>query len=62
MRSLRYYFFWPSNEYQDLMVAQCESAPREIPRPAGENAGLRDDAPVKGSESEALLETYIRPS
>src|SRR5579864_2834484 len=26
------------------VVAQFEILPREIPRPAGENAGLRDDA------------------
>src|SRR5208282_5437874 len=32
----------PSRE--PLVVGQFESAPREIPRPAGENAGLRDDA------------------
>jgi len=37
---------WLSVEFS--AVAQFESIPREIPRPAGEDAGLRDDAESKG--------------
>jgi hypothetical protein len=33
-------FFWCSEE----PGAECSGATREIPRPAGKSAGLRDDA------------------
>ena len=34
-----------AREARDLARAGCTFSSREIPRPAGESAGLRDDAP-----------------
>ncbi len=33
-----------AEQWQDIYKPEINEAPREIPRPAGENAGLRDDA------------------
>jgi hypothetical protein len=45
---------------QRLVVVQFENTPREIPRPAGENAGLRDDAVQLGSKLHHYPTFHVR--
>jgi putative endonuclease len=39
-----------AERWGDVYKPELAGAPREIPRPAGENAGLRDDAVDEGTE------------
>jgi len=39
-----------AEDWGDVYKTELVEAPREIPRPAGENAGLRDDALEEGSD------------